>query len=300
MHHADHAPIGRLRWVLFLTVGFLLVEVMGGVLSNSLALLSDAGHMLSDVSALTLALVAAVQMRRPPDVKRSFGYKRLEVIAALGNAMLLCGVAVIVGIRAHGRLQNPPEIRSGLMLAVAAAGLAINIVGLLLLHGPSRHNMGVRGAFLHIVGDTLGSLGAIAAGLVIQTTGWTQADAIASFLIAVLILASGAHLARESLHILIEGVPRHIDLPEVERSLRCVAGVAGLHDLHVWRIASGFDTLTVHIVLGRAEGWRELKEEIRAMLRDRFGIEHCTIEMEGIDHERGRECAGPVCEREER
>ncbi len=287
----------RLRWVLFLSAGFLLVELLGGIAANSLALLSDAGHMLSDVTALALALIAVTQMRRPPDVRRSFGYRRLEVVAALANGTLLCAVAVVVGLQAYRRIQNPPEVRGGLLLIVAVLGLFVNLVGLMLLREDSRRNMGVRGASLHIAGDTLGSLGAIVAGIVITATGWTKADALVSFLIALLILVSGAGLVRESLHILMEGVPRHIQLPEVERSLRGLEGVSDIHDLHVWRIGSDFDTLTVHVVLERVEDWRIRRNSVRTMLRARFGIEHCTIQVEELGEEPDTGCRGPICER---
>jgi cobalt-zinc-cadmium efflux system protein len=294
-----HAPPStrHLKWVLLLTGGFLLVELVGGLLSNSLALLSDAGHMLSDVTALSLALVAVTQMKRPPDSRRSFGYRRLEIVSALANGAILCVVAVVVEFQAYHRLHQPPEVRAGLMLAVAVLGLGVNLVGLALLHDQSRRNMGIRGAFLHVLGDALGSVGAIAAGLVIRYTGWMRADAIASFAIGILILISGIHLVRESVHILLEGVPKNIRLPEVEKALRGIGGVIGMHDLHVWRIGSDFDTLTVHLVVDRVENGPARKDMARAMLHSRFGIDHCTIEIEGPGEEDESDHPGPICER---
>lgn len=277
-----------------MTAALMVVEFVGGIWSNSLALLSDAGHMLSDVTALGLAMVALNQMRRPPDKRRSYGYQRLEIISALMNGALLCTVALVIAVSAIRRFRSPPEIEGGLMLVVAGAGLAINIIGLLLLHRGSRESLGVRGAFLHLVGDTLGSVAAIAAAFTIRATGWTQVDSIASLAIVVLIVVSGLHLIRESLHILLEGVPRHIALPEVEEALRKIAGVSGVHDLHIWRIGSNFDTLTVHLIVEDPERWRPQRDAARAILHDRFGIDHCTIEIEGPGECSGIDCSGVI------
>jgi cobalt-zinc-cadmium efflux system protein len=180
---------------------------------------------------------------------------------------------------------------------VAAAGLLVNVVAILLLHGASRTSLGVRGAFLHVIGDALGSLAALVAGIVIATTGWSRIDPLASLVIAVLLFVSGIHLARESLHILLEGVPRHIDLPELEGTLRRMEGIEGVHDLHVWRIGSDFDTLTVHLVVTDAGDGKLRKEEVRTMLYARFGIDHCTIEIEDSE-ERARSHVEPgsICE----
>lgn len=284
--------------MLLLTCLFLAIEVAGGLYSNSLALLSDAGHMLSDVAALSLALAAMTHMHRPPDVRRSFGYRRLEIVSALANGALLCLVAVAIGAEAYRRFQHPPEVRGALMLWIAAAGLAVNACAILLLHRAGRTSLGVRGALFHVVGDALGSGAALVAGVVITTTGWTRVDPLASAAIAILLVASGWHLIRESLHILLEGVPRHIDLPEVEVSLRRMEGVQDIHDLHVWRIGSDFDTLTVHLVIAEPGDGLARKEEARTMLRTRFGIDHCTIEIEEPE-ERARSHGHPgsVCER---
>jgi cobalt-zinc-cadmium efflux system protein len=293
---AEDRSISRLGWVLTLTVGFFFVELVGGFLSNSLALLSDAGHMFSDVSALTLALVAMRQAHRPPDAKRSFGYRRLEVVSALANGALLCGVAVVVAVEGARRLVEPPEIRSGLMLVVAGVGLGVNLFGIFLLHGGSKTSLGIRGAFLHLVGDALGSLGAVTAAVVIGLTGWTKIDALVSFLIAALILFSGGHLIRESLHVLLEGVPRHIRLREVAASLQQIDGIEGVHDLHVWRIGSGFDTLSVHLVVREEADWGKVKEAARSVLRERYGIDHCTLETESpAEHPDGTH-PGTICD----
>ena len=268
----------------------MLVEVFGGLLSNSLALLSDAGHMLYDVIALTLTWLALRHMRRPPDVRRSYGYRRLEVVSALANGVLLFGVAVVISIEGYRRLAEPPDVRGGLMLVVATLGLAVNLLGIALLHRQSRRSIGVRGAFLHIVGDALGSVGAITAAIVIRATGWMMIDPLVSFGIAFLILLSAGHLIRESLHILLEGVPRHIHLPDVERSLRDVDGVDDLHDLHVWRIGSDFDTLTVHLVLANDADGRQIRESVRRTMHQDFRIDHCTIEVEAAGEEAREQC----------
>ncbi|MDM7916922.1 MAG: cation diffusion facilitator family transporter [Candidatus Eisenbacteria bacterium] len=293
-HGNDELPTSRLRTVLLLTGGFLFVEFAGGLLSNSLALLSDAGHMLSDVAALGLALAAMSQLQRPPDPKRSFGYQRLEIVVALANGLLLLAAAAVIAYEAYRRIERPPHVEGPMMLAVAIAGLAVNVIALLLLRDPSRGSLGVRGAFLHVLGDAMGSVGAIVAGVVIARTGWTRIDAIVSFLIAALILVSSIHLLRESIHILLEGVPRHIRLPEVERALCEVEGVTGIHDLHVWRIGSHFDTLTVHLVVENLKDWSSRREAARRLLNDQFGIEHCTIEVEGPGEHRGIDCSGKV------
>jgi cobalt-zinc-cadmium efflux system protein len=297
--HAHAPSIGRLRWVLFLTGGFLLVEFVGGLLSNSLALLSDAGHMLSDVTALTLTLLAMGQMNRPPDTRRSFGYRRLETVSALANGALLLAVAIVIGLEGYHRMAEPPQVRGGLMLVVAVLGLLVNLVGIVLLHKESHASLGMRGAFLHIVGDALGSVGAITAAVIIRTTGWMTIDPLISFGIALLIIYSAGHLIRESLHILLEGVPRHIRLPDVERSLRQIKGVADLHDLHIWRIGTDFDTLTVHLVLDPVVDDHQVRESVREMVHHKFAITHCTIEVERPGEVSRENCMGQV-PREER
>lgn len=298
-NHGHQLPSGtlKLRLLLGLNVLFFLIELGGGFLSKSLALLSDAGHMLSDIAALTLAFAAAAQAARPADRKRSFGYRRLEVLSALANGILLCGVAIAVALEAIERIGDPPEVRGPLMLAVAAAGLAVNVVGLLLLRRDSHHSLGIRGAFLHMLGDALGSIGAVSAALLIVGTGWTLADPLVSILIAALIVVSGIHLIRESMHILLEGVPRHIRLPDLELALRQVEGVTDIHDLHVWRIGSGFDTLTVHLVVSDVEAWRARRDTVRELLRQKFGITHSTVQVEACGEQADLGCADRACER---
>lgn len=283
MHVKPHSHGGEshLRFVFILTVCFLGAEFVGGILSNSLALLSDAGHMSIDASALLLAMVAATQARRPPDRKRTFGYRRFEVLAALGNGVLLLIVAGVILWEAWQRLGEPPQVRAGLMLAVSTGGLLINVVGLWLLHGDRKRNINLQAAFLHLAGDALGSVGAMAAALVIHFTGWTRADSFASIVIAGLILWGALRLIRESMHYLLEGVPREIPVAAVESSLKQVPGVVEIHDLHLWRISSGLDVLTAHVVLEDVARWREAQVSIRRELRDRYGLTHSTLQIEG-------------------
>jgi len=281
--HAHHSGERHLRQALAISVAFLVLEAVGGILANSLALLSDAGHMVVDVSALALASVAAAHARRPRDPEHTFGYRRLELLAALGNGVLLAVVAGAILREAFLRLDEPPEVRTGLMLAVACAGLVANLLGLWLLRSDRRSDLNLRAAFYHVAGDAVGSLGAIAAALVMRWTGWQRADAIASILISVMILWGAVRLVRESVHYLMEGAPREIAVGDVEHCVRCTTGVVGVHDLHLWRIGTGMDILTAHVVVDDLAEWRSVQREIRDCLRERFGLVHVTLQMEGRD-----------------
>jgi len=264
-----------------LTALFLAVEIVGGIAANSLALLSDAGHMLIDVSALVLALIAQAQARRPRDQRRTYGYRRFEVLAALANGLLLLVVAGGILREAWARLDHPRQVREEMMLAIAAGGLVVNLIGLLLLYRDRRANLNLQAAFFHVAGDALGSVGAIAAALVIRLTGWMRADAVASALISILIVFGAIRLLRESLHYLLEGAPPDISVLAVEERLREFPGVLGIHDLHVWRISSGMDVLTAHVVLEDLVRWREIQTGLRESLRVHFGLVHATLQMEG-------------------
>jgi cobalt-zinc-cadmium efflux system protein len=293
-HH--HRGERRLRWVLALTCLFLLVEVAGGILSRSLALLSDAGHMLADVSALIIALLAARHARRPPDRKRTYGYSRLEVLAALGNGLLLALLAGGILREAWTRLSHPLAVRPQLMLVVAVAGLLVNLAGLWFLRHERHHNLNLRAAFLHVAGDALGSVGTIVSGVLIWWTGYNGIDALASILISLLILWGAARLVRESLNYLLEGAPREIPVAEVDACLRRFPGVVEIHDLHLWRISSGMDVLTAHVVLEHPGSWREVLQGLRSQLKERFGLTHATLQLEGRED---RECdihEGEICD----
>jgi cobalt-zinc-cadmium efflux system protein len=271
-----------LRLVLVVTAAFMLVEVVGGVLANSLALLADAGHMLTDVGALALALFASWFARRPATPDKTYGYLRLEILAALVNGTVLFIVAVLIVRDALGRLAAPPEVEPGIMVGVAAAGLAVNVFGARMLHAGHRHSLNVRGAYFHVLGDLLGSVGALAAGIVILATGWTLADPIISLGIAVLICIGGWRLVRESVDVLLEATPRHIALADVEREIATVRGVDAVHDLHVWTLTSGVIAMSGHAVVCDPEMNQEVLELVQQRLAA-LGIHHVTLQIERSD-----------------
>jgi len=258
---------------------YMAVEGAGGLWTGSLALLSDAGHMLSDAAALSLSLFALWIARRPPTPTRTFGYYRAEILAALANAAALLAVAVMVLVEAIDRVQAPPEVKGGPMLAIAAGGLLVNLGGLALLHGVKGQSLNVRGAFLHLMGDTLGSLGAIASGLAILGWGWTWADPVASMLIAALIVVSGWRLLKDAMAVLMEGTPAHLDCDRLQRAVLAVPGVAAIHDLHVWTIGSGLESLSCHVVTDARRPHGELLRDIREVVAS-FHIAHVTIQVE--------------------
>lgn len=276
-HESD--PGQRLRWVLLLTATFMVVEAVGGWLAGSLALLADAGHMLTDVGALTLSLVTVVVGRRPADERKTYGYRRWEVLAAALNALALFGIAAWVTFEAIHRLQSPRPVQGGLMLVVALAGLVVNAISLRVLHGGHHHTLNTRGAYLHILGDLLGSAAAVVAGAVIVLTGWTPADPILSVAVAVLILVSGWRLLRESLDVLLEAVPSEISMGDVERRMRAVAGVADVHDLHVWTVRSGLVAMSGHAVVPDLAAHPDVLGHIRSHMAE-LGIDHVTVQLE--------------------
>jgi cobalt-zinc-cadmium efflux system protein len=273
------APSGRLRWVLAITGAFMFAEAVGGALSGSLALIADAGHMLTDAGSLALSLFAIRMARRPATSEKTYGYVRLEILAALVNGAALLVISGFIIAEAWHRLRDPVEIRGGVMLAVAAVGLGVNIAGALLLHGHAHDNLNVRGAYLHVLGDLLGSIGAIAAGVVILTTGWTPADPIISVLIAVLILLSAWRLVKEAADVLLEAAPPHIDVEEVVRDLRNVAGLDEVHDVHVWTLTSGFVALSAHGMIDDPTEHTRVLDEVQRRMKER-GIEHVTFQIE--------------------
>lgn len=277
--HETRAPLGRLWLVFSLTFVFMLVEAVGGLLAGSLALLADAGHMLTDVGALGLTLATAWIARRPADQSKTYGYLRWEILAALINGALLFVVAGLIVKEAWSRLQAPPAVQGGLMLAVAGAGLVVNVVALALLHRSHDHHLNVRGAYLHILGDLLGSVGAVAAAVIILLTGWTLADPIISILLSLFILVGAWRLVRESVDILLEAVPRHISLEEVEGRIRAVDGVAAVHDLHVWTVTSGMVAMSGHAVVPDLEAHPRVLEMIRRAVAE-LGVGHVTIQLE--------------------
>jgi cobalt-zinc-cadmium efflux system protein len=275
-------PLGRLRLVFGLTLAFMVVEAVGGWLSGSLALLADAGHMLTDVGALGLTLLTAWIARRPADQTKTFGYLRWEILAALVNGALLFGIAALVVYEAIQRIGSPPEIRGRLFLAVAVTGLVVNAVSLTLLHGAHHEHLNTRGAYLHILSDLLGSVGAVLAAVIILLTGWTPIDPIISIALSLLILIGAWRLVRESTDILLEAVPAHIALEEVELRMRGVGGVTAVHDLHVWTVASGMVAMSGHAVVPDLADHPDALDRLQEALEE-LGIRHCTIQLEARD-----------------
>jgi cobalt-zinc-cadmium efflux system protein len=277
----SHAPARRRRlgWVLAITAVFMVAEVVGGLLSGSLALLADAGHMFTDVAALALSLFAITWARRPPSPERTYGWVRLEILAALVNGATLLVIAGWVAVEAVARFREPVAVDGPLMLAVAAAGLVVNGVGLALLHGHSHSDLNVRGAYLHVLGDLLGSVGAVGAGVVIALTGFTAADPIASVLIALLILASAARLVREATDVLLEAAPRDVDVAALLDELNAVPGLADVHDLHVWTLTSGFVALSAHGTLVEPGEHGRVLEDVRRRAAE-HGVGHVTFQLE--------------------
>lgn len=278
----------RLGITLGLVLVYMVAEVVGGLLSGSLALLADAGHMLSDAGSLALALFALWIARRPRSPEKTFGYHRTEILAALANGATLVAIAIYIVIEAWHRFRSPEEVDGRIMLWVAAGGLLVNLAGIWFLHEGREESLNVRGAWLHVVADTLGSVQAIAAGALIWVFGWNVADPIAAVLIAVLVVWSSWTLLRDSVNILMEGTPGHIDAAQVESALTSVEGVVDIHDLHIWTITSGFESLSVHARVEDGDLDRDrILQEIHRTLQHRFRIEHSTIQLEGSECEAG-------------
>jgi len=283
----------RLTIVLLVTAGFMVVEFIGGLVSGALALVADAGHMLTDVGALGLSLFTAWLARRPADPKRTYGYLRWEILAALINGAALFGLAAWVVVEAFGRIAAPRSIETGIFLVVAATGLVVNLFSLRILHGAQGHSLNVRGAYLHVVGDALGSVAALGAAVVVWATGWTVADPIISILLALLILFGAWRLLRESTDILLEAVPRHLSLEEVRTRMLDVPGVRTVHDLHVWTVTSGVIAMSGHAVVPELRSHPEALAGLRQALSG-MGIGHATIQLEVEDECGGADCLEPL------
>jgi len=284
-HNSSDGSRGRLSIVLCLTAVVMIIEMAGGLWTGSLALLADAGHMLADVAALVLALMAVWFGARPATPRKTFGFYRLEILAALINGVGLVLISFFIFYEAYTRWFAPKNIRSVPMTIVAAGGLIVNLICALLLHRDRDEDLNVRGAWLHVIGDALGSAGAIIAGLLIILFGWTSADSLISVLIGLLIVWSSWHLIRDATNVLLEGTPAHINLAAVEAAIRETEGVSDVHDLHVWTITSGREALSAHVIHGYAVSQPDLLKELRATLLDRFGVDHLTIQMETPDFE---------------
>ena len=271
----------RVFWAMLLTATFAVAEAVGGVLSGSLALLADAAHMLTDTAALGISYYAFRLSRRPATLRRSYGHARAQVLAALINGGALLVITVWIGIEAVRRLLDPVAVLGGPMLAVAMIGLAINAAAFLLLHGGDRRNLNVRGAALHVLGDLLGSLAAIAAAVVILLTGWTPIDPILSVLVALLILRSSWALVSHAWHVLMEGTPHGLDVPGLRRALvDAVPGVLDIHHVHAWSLTPDRSLLTLHASIGAGADPDAVLMQLQRQLAERFGIDHATIQVE--------------------
>ena len=286
-HHGHGSANKRaLAIVLFLTGGFMVAEVIGGLLTGSLALLADAGHMLSDTASLAVALFAAWLAGRPATPSRSFGFRRAEILAALFNGVTLVAISIWIFVEAYRRLSEPPEVLGGLMLAVAVLGLLVNIAGAAILSRSEGESLNVEGALRHVIADILGSIGAIVAAVVIILTGWRYADPLVSVLIGLLILASSWKLLRDSVTILLEATPRGISAEEVGKKMVGVEGIREVHDLHIWTITSGFPALAAHVLVGHDENCHERRRKLEDMLEREYGIEHTTLQVDHVsDHQ---------------
>jgi cobalt-zinc-cadmium efflux system protein len=284
-HAHDHRAAGTraLVLVLALTTAFMAVEIVAGLWTDSLALLADAGHMLSDNLSIALALGAIWLARRPSTPRRSFGFQRAEILAAFVNGLALVLVSLWIVVEAVRRLDDPPEVLAGWMLAVALGGLAVNVAAALILVQSGRETLNVEAAFRHVVADLLGSVGVIVAALIILATGWTEADALVSIVIAVLIVWSAWGILRDSTAILMEATPSGIDGREVGRSIAEMPGVTNVHDLHVWTITSGFDALSAHVLVARGDDCHARRREIEQMLARTYGIEHTTLQVDHVE-----------------
>jgi cobalt-zinc-cadmium efflux system protein len=282
---------GRLAAVLAISMAVLLVELVGAALADSLALFADAGHVLTDAIGIALALVAIQLGQRPASAGRTFGYLRLEILAAIANGVLLLLIGAFILVEAWQRLSEPPEIEAGLMLVFALAGLAANGVSLLLLRNPQHESLNLRGAYLEVLGDLAGSLAVIAAAVVIWATGWAWADMVASVAIGLLILPRTIALLRDATNVLLEGVPKGVDMEHVRRHIREAQGVVDCHDLHVWTITSGMNVVSAHVVIAPDADPAVVLDALCACLSDDFDIEHSTFQLETVDRRRIEERA---------
>lgn len=276
--HAAHGSVRRLRIALVLTATFLVVEVVGGVVSNSLALLADAGHMLTDVAALALSLFVAWFSRQPSSPQKSYGYLRWEILAAFLNGAGLLLISTWIIVESVMRMRAPEPV-GGLMLWIAIAGLITNLISARILHAGAHDNMNVRGAYLHVLSDLLGSVGVVIAAVVIRYTGWLAADPIASFVTTVLIIRGAWTLVKESVDILLEGAPKHIDLSAVRTQLEAIPGIESVHDLHVWSVNPRMVAMSAHAIVRDASTQQHVLEHVHDAMR-LFGIGHVTVQIE--------------------
>lgn len=271
----------RKLWIAFgLTSGYMIAEALGGLLTGSLALLADAGHMLTDAGALGLALFAIRYAERPATPQKSYGYLRTEILAALGNAVVLLLISFYILYEAWQRFRRPPEVLGGPMLVVASIGLILNFISMRMLASAAGESLNAKGAYLEVLSDTLGSVGVIVASVIVLTTGWYLADPIIGAAIGLFIVPRTWTLLKDATHILMEGVPERIDVAVLESALRGISGVIAIHDLHVWTLTSGWDSLSAHVEIEDSAEHGRVLNELQRLLKDRFEIEHATLQLE--------------------
>ncbi|MEJ8302827.1 cation diffusion facilitator family transporter [Saccharibacillus sacchari] len=279
--HTHNANKKALKLSFFLIASYMIVEVIGGLVTNSLALLSDAGHMLSDAVALGLSLLAMIWGERRASSAKTYGYKRFEVLAAFLNGLALLGISLYIFYEAFQRFSDPPSVMSTGMLTIAVIGLLVNITAAyLLMRGDTSENLNIRSAFLHVIGDLLGSVGAIVAAILIMVFGWDLADPIASVIVAALVLLSAYRITRDSVHILMEGTPAGYDANEIREQLSKIPGVQNVHDLHIWSLSSDLPLLSAHLMLSNAADGPTVLTQARHLLTEEFGISHITIQLD--------------------
>jgi len=289
-HSHDHtagANAKMLGWALALTSVYLIAEVVGGIVFNSLALLSDAAHMLTDVAALVIALIAIRVGRKAPDDRRTFGYRRFEILAAAFNALLLFGIAIYIFVEAIRRFTAPQEVQSWGMMLVAGIGLVVNLIAMKLLTAGKEGSLNVKGAYLEVWADMIGSVGVIAGAVVIRLTGWTWVDPIVAVAIGLWVLPRTWTLLRDTTNVLLEGVPGGIRLSDLRERIAATPGVAGVHDLHVWSMTAADVNCTAHVMLQAEADPDAVRSAVAAMLDERYGIAHCTIQTEATGEDCG-------------
>ncbi len=287
MAHVDTHLVTRgdrkvLGLVLVLTAAYMVIEMIGGVITNSLALLSDAGHMVSDVGGLAISLVAITLACRPSTPERPYGYRRLEILAAMVNGIVLIAIDIYILFSAYQRMLDPQEVQSLEMLSVAVGGLVINMISVKILSSASKRSLNIRSAFIHVIADALGSVGAIIAGVVMYFTNFYFVDSLVSFLIGIMLIPSIWRLLKESSNILLESCPLDVGVLQVKNELKHVIGVKDAHDLHIWSISSGIFSLSVHLVIENLNEGTKILKNTKDMLKEKFGIEHATIQIEEI------------------
>ena len=283
-HEHEHAPTGGRALVitLIITLVLMVAELVGGLISGSLALVGDAGHMLVDVLALGLSLFAMNLARRPSTLSRTFGYHRVEIMAALANGSVLVLVSAFIFFEAANRFRSPPEVETPLMLTIAVIGLIANLAGIALLRRGSETSLNLKGAFWHVLGDTISSVGVIIAGTIIAVTGWTPADPVVAVVIGIIILWGAVRLVRDSVDILMESVPKNINAETVVDVIKKIPGVEEIHDIHIWTITSGIVALSAHLMIQdqMVSVSTDVRDSVNHVLADRFGITHTTLQLE--------------------